>query len=138
MKTIAIRLKNGDDLKQSVIAASLAHKFKNTSVLTAVGSLRSATLRMAGARPGAENNKIFDGPLEIVSLVGTVDKNGSAHLHASLSDGEGTVVGGHVKDGCIVETTCEIVIGSSENTEFLRKLDEATGFDELNINEVNE
>lgn len=37
----------------------------------------------------------FDGPYEIVSLVGTIAVNGP-HIHISLSDGTGTTIGGHL------------------------------------------
>jgi uncharacterized protein len=37
----------------------------------------------------------FDGPFEIVSLVGTIAINGP-HIHIALSDGNGTTLGGHL------------------------------------------
>ncbi len=42
-------------------------------------------------------------------------------------------MGGHLKEGCLVRTTCELVIGILENTVFKRKPDAQTGFDELVI-----
>lgn len=41
----------------------------------------------------------------------------------------------HVKEGCIVHTTAEIVIGEIQNKIFVRELDKDTGFKELNIQE---
>jgi predicted DNA-binding protein with PD1-like motif len=49
----------------------------------------------------------------------------------SISDKEGTVLGGHVKSGSLVGITAEIVIGELESTLFSRKLDSDTGFEEL-------
>jgi predicted DNA-binding protein with PD1-like motif len=41
------------------------------------------------------------------------------------------VIGGHVKEGCVVHTTAELVIGELEEFIFARELDRETGFDEL-------
>lgn len=68
---------------------------------------------------------------EIVSLVGTLNDGG--HLHASLSDKEGKVVGGHVMGNMIVFTTAEIVIGECSGLAFKRAMDASTGFLELEI-----
>jgi predicted DNA-binding protein with PD1-like motif len=38
-----------------------------------------------------------------------------------------------LRGGCIINTTAEIVLGECENLSFSRKLDESTGFDELEI-----
>jgi len=52
-------------------------------------------------------------------------------LHISLSDKDGKIIGGHLKKGCIIYTTAEIVIGEFDNLIFAREQDEKTGFVEL-------
>jgi predicted DNA-binding protein with PD1-like motif len=47
--------------------------------------------------------------LEIVSITGTLCADGS-HIHVSLAKASGEVVGGHLMDGCLVDTTAEIVL----------------------------
>ncbi|MFH1246814.1 MAG: PPC domain-containing DNA-binding protein [Candidatus Micrarchaeota archaeon] len=128
MKIFALRLKPGQDLKVE-LETFVKHKNINAGfVVTCVGSLEKATLRMAD-----ENIlKEFKAPYEIVSLVGTFSQDG-AHLHISLSDSEGKVIGGHVKEGCIIRTTAEIVIGEAEDLTFSRIFDQDTGFKELQI-----
>jgi predicted DNA-binding protein with PD1-like motif len=42
-------------------------------------------------------------------------------------------MGGHLKTGCIVRTTCELVIGILDDITFKRKTDPETGFDELTL-----
>ena len=69
---------------------------------------------------------------EIVSLVGTLA--GSGHLHTSLADAKGAVLGGHVVGDMVVFTTAEIVIGECEQITFKRELDPRTGFGELTVN----
>ena len=48
------------------------------------------------------------------------------------------MVGGHLVAGCIINTTCELVIGELENTVYDVEFDEETGYDELIIKEVTQ
>lgn len=73
------------------------------------------------------------GKHEIVSLIGTLADEG--HLHASLSDKDGHVVGGHVMGNMKVHTTAEVVIGNCDMLSFTREFDDETGFDELVVKE---
>ena len=56
-----------------------------------------------------------------------------AHLHISISDGEGCTLGGHVNDGNIIYTTAEIVVGEILDVQFSRQIDSITTFKELVI-----
>jgi len=67
-----------------------------------------------------------------VSLVGTLSGD-AEHLHISLSDAQGHVIGGHVIGGLHIFTTAEIVIGECSDLEFKREYDDSTGFQELVI-----
>lgn len=98
------------------------------NMLTCVGSLKKATIRLADENVIKE----FDEKFEIVSLVGTLSQEG-LHLHISLSDKTGNTIGGHVKEGCIVHTTAELVIGENEHLVYSREFDEQTNFKEIKI-----
>lgn len=130
MKTIIFRLKPGADLKNSIEEVIKKNTIKAGFIVTCVGGLKQATVRMAGAKPDAQDIRTFKGDFEIVSLVGTVSVNGT-HLHMSFSESEGIVRGGHLKEGTIIHPTAEIVIGIDENVEMKREMDEETGFTEL-------
>src|SRR4028119_367783 len=110
MKIIAIRLKPNEDLKESLKTFVKQNNIQSGFILTAVGSLKQATLRFASQ----DNYQVFDERFEIVSLVGTLSTHG-IHLHISLSDKNGETLGGHLVEGCIIYTTAEIVIGTSED-----------------------
>lgn len=75
----------------------------------------------------------LEGPFEIVSLVGTVSAAGSCHLHASLADKDGRVIGGHVVGDMVIFTTAEVVLGECIACEFSREMDDETGFAELTV-----
>lgn len=128
MKTYAFRLHPGQDLKKAIYDFVDSKNMKAGIVLTCVGSLHGAIIRMAGAK----EIKTYEGIFEIVSLVGTVE-SGNGHLHISIADKNGIVFGGHLKDGCIVGTTAEVVIGELEGIAFARKPDAQSGYDELVI-----
>jgi uncharacterized protein len=128
MKTHALRLKPGEDLSLELEAFAVENQIKAGLVLTCVGSLTQAALRLADASSSTK----FRGPFEIVSLVGTFSLDG-AHLHLSISDSQGALYGGHLEEGSLIYTTAEIVLGELENKVFRRVLDPETGYDELVI-----
>lgn len=133
---IAVRLNRGNDLKNGICRFLISKNVTSASVVSAVGSLSTVRLRMAGATPKKQDVRTYEGVFEIVSLIGTIDKNGEAHLHMSIADHEGRVIGGHVKDGCIVHTTAECSFVTDQKLVFERRNDPQTGFSELCIEEI--
>lgn len=128
MKIFALRLKPDDDLNASLRSFVEENKIEAGFILTAVGSLKKATLRFSNHQYAHTFKQSF----EIVSLVGTLSIHG-LHLHIALSNRQGKTLGGHLLDGCIIYTTAEIIIGVSDDFRFLRTLDEKTGYKELEI-----
>ena len=47
----------------------------------------------------------------------------------------GKTIGGHLSDGCIINTTCELIILELPNYTFTREMDDSTGYKELVIKE---
>lgn len=124
MKELAFRLQRGDDLKRSIEEAC---KDINTGiVLSGVGSVYHAHFRLAQAQGFFDKDEDY----EIVSLNGTVS-HGKAHLHIAISDNKGNVFGGHLEEGCLINTTCEVVIGILEEYESVRNYDKNTDFGEI-------
>jgi predicted DNA-binding protein with PD1-like motif len=132
-KVHVLRLNPGDDLRRSLENSTRDHRLQAGFIVTAVGSLEGAKLRLANQK----ESTTFPGEFEIVSLVGTLSPDGP-HLHISLSDEKGNMIGGHLVDGCIIRTTAEIVIGEATDLNFSRPLDPQTGFNELMIQEATQ
>jgi len=132
MKTYAIRLHPGQDLQAEIDKFVEEKSIKAGAILTCVGNLSKAVLRMADA----SIVKNYVGTFEITSLVGTVEK-GHSHLHIAISDKNGHVFGGHLKSGSIVGITAEIVIGELDNLIFKREYDKDTGYNELVVKDQN-
>ena len=117
----ALRLNPGDDLRGALEAQG-----RTSFVVAGIGSLAHAQLRFAG-EPVATR---VDGPLEILTLSGSLTPDG-AHLHASVSDASGRVLGGHVCAGCEVRTTAELLVAPLPPGTLAREFDAATGYAEL-------
>jgi len=132
MKIHAYRIKPGEDLRKSIEMYAREHEIKAGAILTCVGSLQQASIRMANANSLNKKKQVkdYDQKFEIISLVGTISDE-KCHLHISLSDKRGNVIGGHLKNGCTIYTTAEIVISEFPNLKFAREQDETTGFVEL-------
>ncbi len=128
MKIFALRLNPNQDLKFELKKFTAENDLRAGFILTTVGSLKKAEVRLANEKESTS----FEENFEIISLVGTLCREG-LHLHIGLANAKGTVIGGHVEEGCIVYTTAEIVIGESTNHTFCRVLDPETGFYELEI-----
>jgi uncharacterized protein len=126
MQIHAFRLKPGRDLFEQIEAFVSKQHIAAGCILSAVGSLTHATLRLANREYFSE----YDGHFEIVSITGTVSIHGS-HLHLSISDGDGMTIGGHLVPGCMIFTTAEMVIMEFEDVTFRREFAEDSGYEEL-------
>jgi predicted DNA-binding protein with PD1-like motif len=134
MKIYTFRLKPNQDLFDSVETFVVENKIEAGCVLSSVGSLTHATLRLANREYSTE----YEGHFEIVSMTGTVSTNGS-HIHVSISDGDGVTIGGHLVSGCKVYTTVEIVLAVFEDVVYRRELlENDSGYEELKIYKKNE
>lgn len=131
MKLYATRFTEGQDLKQALADFATSRQLSSAVIVSAVGSLSQARIRLSGAKPGKENVRFYEGIHEIVSLIGTMTRDGKMHVHISIADKNGVVAGGHLKDGCIVHTTVELVLADDSSLTFSREIDPDTGFDEL-------
>jgi hypothetical protein len=126
METLPLRLSPESDLRGALEGAVAARKCRAAFLIAGVGSLRHARLRLAGAVEPDD----LDGNLEILTLTGTIADNGS-HLHMSVADDKGRVLGGHVGYGCTVRTTAETLLLLLPEWSFAREPDPATGYAEL-------
>jgi len=119
------RLTKGMDLKKEIEDYAVKNKISGV-ILSVVGSLTNLNIRVADGKSILEK----EGHFEIVSVTGTLSENG-VHIHISVSDETGNTIGGHLKDGCIINTTAEVVLKIFEDIKFTRQYDEETGYDEL-------
>ena len=129
MKTHTFRLKPGQDLFDSIETFVADNNIEAGCVLSSVGSLTHATLRLANR----EYYNEYEGHFEIVSMTGTVSTNGS-HIHVSISDGDGVTIGGHLVSECKIYTTAEIILAVFDDIVYKRELlENDSGYEELAV-----
>jgi len=133
MQNYTFRLSPGQDLFDSIQAFVMKKHIQAGCILSGVGSLRHATLRLADR----EYNSEYEGPFEIVSITGTISVHGS-HLHISISDGDGKTIGGHFESGCKIYTTAEIVTAVFDDLVYKRELAADSGYEELAVYQAGE
>jgi len=126
LKCHCVRLRCGDDLMLSIKALCREKHIAAGVVLSAVGCISEGRIRDAS---GVNIREIHD-HCEIVSLDGTVSE-ARCHLHISLSKEDLCTIGGHLCQGCIINTTCELVIAELPGVRFGAEEDPETGYDEL-------
>ncbi|MBI1397997.1 MAG: DUF296 domain-containing protein [Betaproteobacteria bacterium] len=123
-----LRLPPGADLRCELERIVIEGGVFPGFVVSGIGSLTNPRLRFAGS----DAEVSLDGSFEILSLSGTVTADG-AHLHMSVSDEQGRVVGGHVCHGNEIRTTAEILIACVAGWRLSREFDAGTGYRELSV-----
>ena len=131
MHFVPLRLTPNSDLRRALEEAAVHDGQAAAFVVSGIGSLTGATLRLAGA----ENQTHLTGMFEIICLSRTICRDG-AHLHMTVADSSGKVLGGHVCYGNEVRTTVEVLLAHLPAWKFSRELDPATGFSELTVSPV--
>lgn len=131
MRNYTFRLASGQDLFDSIEAFVQEKHIEAGCILSGVGSLKHATLRLANRESSSEYEDYF----EIVSITGTVSIHGS-HVHLSISDGDGKTLGGHFESGCKIYTTAEIVMAVFDDVVYKREFAADSGYEELAVYEV--
>jgi predicted DNA-binding protein with PD1-like motif len=121
-----LRLEPGSDLPRALEEVRFDEGRASAFVIAGIGSLTDPTLRFAGE----ESETRIEGLFELLSLSGTISKDG-AHLHMSIADASGRVFGGHVCYGNEVRTTAEVLLAPLSEWTLARDIDSTTGFKEL-------
>ncbi len=128
MKLVPLRLHPGDDLRQS-LESWLAREGEGSAwIVSGIGSLTVAQLRLAGRTEPS----VLDRDLDILTLQGSLCRSGS-HIHITVADAYGSVLGGHLCEGSVVRTTAEVLIARLPQWQLRRVLDPSTSYPELQI-----
>ncbi|MDN5988216.1 MAG: DNA-binding protein [Hafniaceae bacterium] len=118
-----LRLLPGTELIAELRQFIANNHIKAGWIASVVGSLSTVSLRYAG---------LIEGKFEVIALGGTLDSQ-FEHLHMSVADETGRMIGGHVMPGNIVRTTLEVIIGELCDADFSRQHCVLSGYEELAI-----
>ncbi len=134
MKTLAFRILPKQDLRQEIETRCKSANIISGCILSAVGCVSQTVVRIADGV--TIQTKTAD--MEIVSLTGTITRDGD-HLHILCIDNNHQTFGGHLKEGTLVNTTCEVIIADfSDEWTLHRSFDMQTGYDELSVSQIIE
>ncbi len=131
-KIIIARCEPGDDLYVSLDQLVQENDVRS-GFFQVIGAVSRA--RLGVFEHGKYEWMEHEGSLEISSCTGNIsikDGRSLVHGHAVLTDHKGTVLGGHVVEGCIVDPTAEIHLHVLEGS-VERRLDKKTGLWLLDI-----
>lgn len=138
-KVVIGRILPGVDLIEGIQEMCKKNNVEYGVIVTCIGSLSSGCI--VYAVPDEDNNlgirysepTYFDGPLELLCCQGIVGKDEDnrfqIHLHGLMGDKNLRIIGGHFlpRENKVLATV-EVMIQGVEESEFIRKYDEETGF----------
>jgi predicted DNA-binding protein with PD1-like motif len=122
------RLPMGADLYESISRICTEEDIK-IGKITVLGAVTKAAVAYYEQDKKEYKAITFDKHLEILNCTGNVSlKDGKpfVHMHATLADSQGGVLGGHVTTGTLV-FACEVTIEELEGKALDRRLDQITG-----------
>lgn len=121
-----LRLHRGEDLLESIQNLCIEKDIGAGFISSGVGCISKGKIRDASGVTVREINE----DCEIVSLNGTVSAK-RCHIHIALSKEDLSTIGGHLCEGCIINTTCELIITEIPEISIDVEDDPETGYDEL-------
>lgn len=127
-RRLVARLPHGGDLLAEIAAAADDNGLLMAE-LRGIGALQQARLSYYDQAAKQYGEFGVDGPVEIVSLLGTITRRDGAtavHAHATLAGHSGACTGGHVAPGCRI-FACELVLQELVGEPLERVYDEQTG-----------
>lgn len=142
-KVVAFRLGPGCDLMKSIEEIAKKENIQSGLVLSGAGSLSQVTLRNVRLFPDEfpvmDRNRIYTPkkePLELLSLSGNISKrDGEIHVHCHITISSGLddsrAYGGHLIEGCLIFSYCEVIIAEITGLEMKRDIDPETRGPEL-------
>lgn len=122
-KIIVIHLGEGELILESIQKELQRLNIQNGILLSAIGSLRRASLHIITNTEKHSVNKYItiEKPIELGSAQGLI-LNGEPHLHLVISEPDG-MYAGHMEPGCEVQYLAEISILELSDDSLTRELD---------------
>lgn len=128
-RVICKRLHRGDDLLKEIKNLAKLEQLEAAIVLSSVGCVYQVRVRDAS---GVTIQEIKEN-CEIISLNGTISAR-RTHLHIGFAKQDLSMIGGHLVEGCLINTTCELVLQELDQYSYGKEEDILTGYDEIVFN----
>ena len=124
-RVIAINLKPGDLLLESIKAELADSGVKNAILVSAIGSLCKLNYHVIGATTQQPQDlyRSIEAPVEMGVMQGMV-LDGAPHIHMVSSTPDGTTHIGHLEPGCVVQYLMEMAFIEVTDMNLYRRVDE--------------
>ncbi|MBQ7548936.1 MAG: DNA-binding protein [Clostridia bacterium] len=129
----AVRLSVGDEI-HSALAELCEKEDIAFARISGLGAVDTATLGFYDKREKKYHTTTFEGPMELVSLIGNATrKDGKPylHLHAAFSGRDCNLIGGHL-NSAVIGVTAEIFVSVVDGV-MGRRTQEETGINLFDI-----
>lgn len=122
-RTVIIHLGKGEKLLESLTEEIKRLHLKNGILLSAIGSLRKASLHVITSTDDWPVNQFItvEKPIELGAAQGLII-NGEPHFHRVISE-ENSLYAGHMEPGCEVQYLAEFAILELLDVDLTRKTD---------------
>lgn len=122
-RTVIIHLGKGEKLLESLTEEIKRLHLKNGILLSAIGSLRKASLHVITSTDYWPVNQFItvEKPIELGAAQGLII-NGEPHFHLVISE-ENSLYAGHMEPGCEVQYLAEFAILELLDVDLTRKTD---------------
>lgn len=122
-RTVIIHLGKGEKLLESLTEEIKRLHLKNGILLSAIGSLRKASLHVITSTDDLPVNQFItvEKPIELGAAQGLII-NGEPHFHLVISE-ENSLYAGHMEPGCEVQYLAELAILELLDVDLTRKTD---------------
>lgn len=123
-KLIIVHLGKGEDVLLGVRKALESEGVENAVLVSAIGSLRRASLHGIMSTEDNPTNRFrtFEKPIELGTAQGIV-LEGIPHFHLCISTPDETYTG-HMEEGCLVQYLAELCLIEFRGLDLERKSDE--------------
>lgn len=123
-RIVIMHLGKGEKVLESIQEEIDRLGIKNGVILSAIGSLRKASLHVITNTDNLSVNKYItiEKPIELASSQGIII-DGEPHLHLTISEPD-RMYAGHMENGCEVQYLAEISIMEIKDLNLTRKFDE--------------
>ncbi|HEY9076063.1 MAG TPA: PPC domain-containing DNA-binding protein [Anaerolineaceae bacterium] len=108
---VIVSMSAGDYLLEGISEVARSANIHSGVLMTGIGSLSFARIHAVVTNHPPYQDLYYDleGPVEIVGFRGII-ASFEPHIHISLMDKNGRMIGGHLEDGCSILTLSEISI----------------------------
>ncbi len=129
---VVAKLDDGSDLFRSIETIMDELDQESAILVSGIGMLKNITIGFYNRNTGEYEWEKLNDPKELLSVKGSITKDGDMHLHVQVSGKDHRVIGGHLNEAEVFNVT-ELTMIVFEEMELSRERDENLDMDLLSV-----